>query len=91
MKKSAVLFFAVIVTAGMTVPSGYASDDLASKFNDVLSQVQAQKDWQINAADVYAMIQQKSRISSLCMSGQFLQDSMVERLQDPYSYLTMIS
>jgi rhodanese-related sulfurtransferase len=61
MKKLAVLFFAVIVTAGMTVPSGYASDDLASKFNAVLSQAQAQKDWQIKAADVYAMIQQKKQ------------------------------
>jgi len=56
MKKLAVLFFAVILTTVISVPAGNASDDLAKKFNDVLSQAQKQNGWQIKAADVYKMI-----------------------------------
>jgi len=56
MKKLSVLFFAAIVMAVFAASSGQAADDLAKKFNDVLSQAQAQNAWQIKAADVYAMI-----------------------------------
>ena len=61
MKKFSVLFFALIVVAVMSVPSAQAADDLAKKFNEVLSQAQAQKDWQIKAAEVYAMITEKKQ------------------------------
>jgi rhodanese-related sulfurtransferase len=57
MKKISVLFFAVILTAGISLTTAQAADDLAMKFNEVLSQAQAQNGWQIKAADVYAMIQ----------------------------------
>ena len=52
MKKLSVLFFAAILMAVISVPAGHASEDLAMKFNDVLSQAQAQNGWQIKAADV---------------------------------------
>jgi rhodanese-related sulfurtransferase len=59
MKKVSLLFFAVIAAAFISVSAGYAADDLAMKFNEVLSQAQAQNAWQIKAADVYAMITAK--------------------------------
>jgi rhodanese-related sulfurtransferase len=61
MKKLSLLFFAVLVTAVIIVPSGHAADDLAKKFNEVLSQAQAHNAWQIKAADVYAMITEKKQ------------------------------
>ena len=61
MKKLSVLFFALLLTAAVSVPAALAADDLAKKFNEVLSQAQAQKDWQIKAADVYKMIQEKKQ------------------------------
>ncbi len=61
MKKLSLLFFAVIVTAVIIVPSGQAADDLANKFNEVLSQAQAHNAWQMKAADVYAMITEKKQ------------------------------
>ncbi|MDX1776689.1 MAG: rhodanese-like domain-containing protein [Desulfobulbales bacterium] len=61
MKKLSVFCFAVILTAIISVPAGHAADDLAKKLNDVLSQAQAQKDWQIKAADVYKMITEKKQ------------------------------
>jgi len=61
MKKLSVLFFAVIVTAVISVPVGHAADDLAKKLNDVLSQAPAQNGWQIKAADVYTMITEKKQ------------------------------
>ena len=56
MKKLSILFFALIVMTVISVPESYAGDDLAKKFNDVLSQAQANKGWQIGAADVHKMI-----------------------------------
>jgi rhodanese-related sulfurtransferase len=56
MRKSALLFFAVILTAVISVPAVYAGDDLAQKFNEVLSQAQAMHDFQIKAAEVYKMM-----------------------------------
>ena len=61
MKKLSVLFFAVILMAVISVPVGHASDDLAKKFNDVLSKAQSQNAWQIRAADVYKMITDKKQ------------------------------
>ena len=61
MKKVAVLFFAVIVAAVISVPAGQAADDLAMKFNEVLSQAQSQNGWQIKAVDVYKMITEKKQ------------------------------
>ena len=61
MKKLSVLFIVVILTAVISVSGGHAADDLANKFNDVLSQAQSQKDWQIKAADVYKMIMEKKQ------------------------------
>ena len=61
MKKLSVLFIAVILTAVISIPAGQAADDLAKKFNDVLSQAQSQRDWQIRAADVYKMIMEKKQ------------------------------
>jgi rhodanese-related sulfurtransferase len=62
MKKLSVLFFAVIVMAVISVPAGHAADDdLAKRFNDVLSQAPSQNAWQIKAADVYAMITEKKQ------------------------------
>ena len=61
MKKLSVLFFAAILMAVISVPAGHASEDLAMKFNDVLSQAQAQNGWQIKAADVYAMMTEKKK------------------------------
>jgi rhodanese-related sulfurtransferase len=61
MKKLAVLFFAVILMAVILAPAGHASEDLAKKFNDVLSQAQSQNGWQIKAADVHKMITEKKQ------------------------------
>ena len=61
MRKLSLLFFAVILTAVISVPTGHAEEDLAKKFNDVLSQAQSQNDWQIKAADVYKMIMEKKQ------------------------------
>ncbi len=61
MKKLSVLFIAVILTAVISVPTGQAADDLAKKFNEVLSQAQSQRDWQISAANVYKMIMEKKQ------------------------------
>jgi len=61
MKKLSLLFFAVILTAVIAIPAGYAADDLARKFNDVLSQAQVQNGWQIKAADVNIMINEKKQ------------------------------
>ena len=61
MKKLSVLFFAVILMAVISVPVGQASEDLAAKFNDVLSKAQSQNGWQIRAADVYKMITEKKQ------------------------------
>ncbi len=61
MKKISVWFFAVIVMAVISVSVGHAEEDLAKKFDEVLSQAQAQKDWQIKAADVFAMITAKKQ------------------------------
>ena len=47
--------------AFILVPEVKSADDLAKKFNDVLSQAQAQNGWQIKAADVYAMIKEKKQ------------------------------
>ena len=58
MKKLSLLLFAVIMTTVIAVPMGYAGDDLAQKFNEVLSEAKAQNGWQIKAADVYKMIQE---------------------------------
>ncbi|KPK27220.1 MAG: hypothetical protein AMJ61_06480 [Desulfobacterales bacterium SG8_35_2] len=57
MKKISVLLFAAILTAVLSLTTAHAADDLAMKFNEVLSQAQAQNGWQVKAADVYAMIQ----------------------------------
>jgi rhodanese-related sulfurtransferase len=59
MKKVSMLFITGIFMAFMLVPEAKSADDLAKKFNDVLSQAQSQKDWQISAANVYKMIQEK--------------------------------
>jgi rhodanese-related sulfurtransferase len=61
MKKISLLFFAVLFTTIVSVPEARSADDLAKKFNDVLSQAQAQNGWQIKAADVFAMIQAKKQ------------------------------
>jgi rhodanese-related sulfurtransferase len=61
MKKLSVLFFAAILMAVISVPAGHASEDLAKKFNDVLSQAQSQNGWQIKAADVHKMIVEKKQ------------------------------
>ena len=61
MKKLSVLFVAAILLALISVPEGHATDDLAKKFNDVLSQAQANNGWQIKAADVYTMITEKKQ------------------------------
>jgi rhodanese-related sulfurtransferase len=61
MQKLSILFIAVIFTGVISVPGGYAAEDLAKKFNDVLSQAQSQRDWQISAAAVYKMIQEKKQ------------------------------
>ena len=61
MKKLSILFAAVILTAVISIPAGHAADDLAKKFNDVLSQAQSQRDWQITAAAVYKMITEKKQ------------------------------
>lgn len=61
MKKISLLLFAALFVAIMAVPEVHSADDLAKKFNDVLSQAQAQNGWQIKAADVYAMIQGKKQ------------------------------
>jgi len=61
MKKLSVLFIAVILTAVISVPAAHPEDDLAKKFNDVLSQAQSQRDWQISAANVYKMIMEKKQ------------------------------
>ena len=61
MKKLSVLFFAAIIMAVISVPVGHASEDLAKKFNDVLSQAQSQKGWQIKAAEVHKMIMEKKQ------------------------------
>ena len=59
MKKLSLLFCALIAAVFIAVSAGHAADDLAVKFNEVLSQAQAQNGWQIKAADVYTMITQK--------------------------------
>jgi rhodanese-related sulfurtransferase len=56
MKKLFLLFFALSLTAVISVPMLHAEDDLAQKFNEVLSQAQALHDFQIKAAEVYKMI-----------------------------------
>ena len=61
MRKLSLVFCAVIAAAFISVPAGYAADDLAVKFNEVLSQAQAQNGWQIKAADVYTMITEKKQ------------------------------
>jgi len=61
MKKLSVLFFAVMLTVFISVPVGHASEDLAQKFNEVLSQAQTNNGWQIKAADVYKMITDKNQ------------------------------
>lgn len=61
MKKLGLLVFAVIFTAFISVPLGHAGDDLAKKFDEVLSQAQAKNGWQIKAADVYKMITEKKQ------------------------------
>jgi rhodanese-related sulfurtransferase len=62
MKKLSLYFFALILTAVISVPLGHAGDeDLAKKFNDVLSQAQTLHDFQIKAADVYKMITDKKQ------------------------------
>jgi hypothetical protein len=70
------MFFAVILSAVISAAAGHAAEDLAKKFNEVLSQAQPQNGWQIKAADVYTMITEKSRIFSLSMSGRFLSDNI---------------
>lgn len=59
MKKGALLFFAVLLTAVIAIPAVHADEDLAKKFDAVLSQAQTLKDFQIKAADVYKMITDK--------------------------------
>jgi len=61
MRKLSVLLFVIILAAVISVPAGHAADDLAKKFNDVLSQAQSQNGWQIKAADVYKMIVEKKQ------------------------------
>jgi rhodanese-related sulfurtransferase len=61
MKKISILFFAAIVMTVISVSAGHAEEDLAKKYDEFLSQAQAQKDWQIKAADVYAMITSKKQ------------------------------
>ncbi|MBW2521777.1 MAG: rhodanese-like domain-containing protein [Deltaproteobacteria bacterium] len=61
MKRIALLFFAVLFAVIVSVPEARSADDLANKFNDVLSQAQAQNGWQIKAADVFAMMQAKKQ------------------------------
>jgi rhodanese-related sulfurtransferase len=56
MKKLFLLVCAAILAVVISAPSGRAEEDLAKKFNDVLSQAQALNGWQIKAADVYKMI-----------------------------------
>jgi len=59
MRKVVLLFFAVMLTAAIAVPAVYAGDDLAQKFNEILTQAKAQNGFQIKAADVYKMIAEK--------------------------------
>jgi len=59
MKKLSVLIFTAILMAVISVSAGHASEDLAKKFNDVLSQAQSQNGFQIKAADVHKMITEK--------------------------------
>jgi rhodanese-related sulfurtransferase len=59
MKKLSILFFAVIVMAICSIPELHAADDLAKKFNEVLSQAQANKGFQIKAVEVNKMITEK--------------------------------
>lgn len=59
MKKISLLFATVILTAVIAVPMGYAGDDLAMKFNEVLSQAQAQSGFQIKPAEVFQMMQER--------------------------------
>ncbi len=61
MKKLSVLFFTAILITGISVPAGHASEDLATKFNNVLLQAQSQNGWQIKAADVHNMITSKKQ------------------------------
>jgi rhodanese-related sulfurtransferase len=61
MRKLSVLFLAVILTAVISAAAGHATEDLAKKFNEVLSQAQSQNGWQIKAADVYTMITEKKQ------------------------------
>jgi rhodanese-related sulfurtransferase len=61
MQKLSVLFIAALLTAIFAVPTVQASDDLAKKFNEVLSQAKEQRDWQIPAAIVYKMIKEKEQ------------------------------
>ena len=59
MRKLALLFFAVLVTAVISVPAVYAGDDLAQKFDKVLTEAKETNGFQIKAADVYKMITDK--------------------------------
>ena len=61
MKKFSLLFVAVILTAVISVPVGHAGDDLAKKFDEVLSQAKTQNGFQVKAADVYKMIQEHKK------------------------------
>ena len=61
MKKLSVLFVATILLALISVSLGHTAEDLANKFNDVLSQAPSQNGWQIKAADVYKMITEKKQ------------------------------
>jgi len=61
MKRLFLLFFSIILMTGILVSVGHASEELSTKFNDVLSQAQANNGWQIKAADVYKMITEKKQ------------------------------
>jgi hypothetical protein len=43
------MFFAVILSAVISAAAGHAAENLAKKFNEVLSQAQSQNGWQIKA------------------------------------------
>ncbi len=53
------IFVMAVMVLSLTVPAVYAADDLAKKFNDVLSKGPAEKFWQVKADDVAAMINAK--------------------------------
>lgn len=59
MKKILVMLLVVVLSVAIAVPITSAADDLAGKFNAILSGGPAAKFWQVTADDVLAMINAK--------------------------------